>query len=285
MIIWGGRPSFSQTANLANGGIYNPSTDTWRSINTNGAPSARSQMAAVWTGGQMLIWGGSGDNWDEKADGYLYAYAPDIWEPLPATTLQGRVDATAAWTGSEMIILGGFEIDDYLGPNETWNSFGDGARYHYVNETWNLLPTNAAPSSRTAHTAVWTGSEMIVWGGRFLPTSTFLNTGARYKPSTDAWTTLPTANAPQARLDHGGVWTGTEMIVWGGYVDPTPTEVNTGAHYSPVCDAWTATPLTGAATARFYGRPDGAVWTGNAMFIFGGWDYPDELNSTFLYRR
>ena len=70
-----------------------------------------------------------------------------------------------------------------------------------------------APDPRLWHTAVWTGSEMIVWGGSH---SGVLNTGGRYNPSTDSWTATSTTNAPSARQAHTAIWTGTEMIVWDG---------------------------------------------------------------------
>ena len=47
-------------------------------------------------------------------------------------------------------------------------------------------------------------------------TNTKLNTGARYNPSTNAWTAIPTAGAPAGRDAHVAVWTGSQMIVWGG---------------------------------------------------------------------
>ena len=56
---------------------------------------------------------------------------------------------------------------------------------------------------------------MIVWGGG-ADGPTYLNTGARYSPSTDSWTATSTTNAPDARTGHTAVWTGSEMIVWGG---------------------------------------------------------------------
>ena len=71
------------------------------------------------------------------------------------------------------------------------------------------------PTARAAHTAVWTGSEMIVWGG--VNGGNFLfNTGGRYNPSTDSWRATSITNAPSARYLHTAVWTGSEMIVWGG---------------------------------------------------------------------
>ena len=78
-------------------------------------------------------------------------------------------------------------------------------------DNWAATSTINAPTGRYEHTAVWTGSEMIVWGGEFPA----VNTGGRYNPSTDSWTATSTTNAPSARYDHTAVWTGSEMIVWG----------------------------------------------------------------------
>ena len=54
---------------------------------------------------------------------------------------------------------------------------------------------------------------MIVWGGMAM---TAFNTGGRYNPGTDSWTATSTTNAPTGRYNHTAVWTGSEMIVWGG---------------------------------------------------------------------
>src|SRR2546421_250885 len=64
-------------------------------------------------------------------------------------------------------------------------------------------------------TAVWTGIEVIVWGG-VNSILIELNTGGRYYPAIDAWTATSTANAPRGRTRHTAVWTGSEMIAWGG---------------------------------------------------------------------
>ena len=87
-----------------------------------------------------------------------------------------------------------------------------------------------APSARAAHTAVWTGTEMIVWGGTDFGTN--FNTGGRYNPGTDSWTATSTANAPSGRYHHTAVWTGSEMIVWGGRV-ALGTDTNTGGNIIP----------------------------------------------------
>ena len=78
-----------------------------------------------------------------------------------------------------------------------------------------LRRTNGAPAVRYSHTAVWTGTEMIVWGGY---SNAYLNGGGRYNPATNTWAAggTSTSGAPGGRSTHTAVWTGTEMIVWGG---------------------------------------------------------------------
>lgn len=75
-----------------------------------------------------------------------------------------------------------------------------------------------APQARMFHTAVWTGEEMIVWGGKYTSGGEWieLDDGAHYNPSTDKWTTMDNTGAPSPRYMHSAVWTGNEMIVWGG---------------------------------------------------------------------
>ena len=107
-------------------------------------------------------------------------------------------------------------------------------------DNWAATSTINAPTGRYIHTAVWNGSEMIVWGGEW----SYINTGGRYNPSTDSWTATSTTNAPSARYDHTAVWTGSEMIVWGAGVD------NTGGRYNPITDSWTATSTLNAPSGR-----------------------------------
>src|SRR5437773_9180346 len=83
--------------------------------------------------------------------------------------------------------------------------------------TWTPTSLTNAPDARSNHTAVWTGSEMIVWGGASSG-PTYFNTGGRYNPTTDSWTPTSTTGAPTGRSIHTAVWTGSEMIVWGGGV-------------------------------------------------------------------
>jgi len=133
-----------------------------------------------------------------------------------------------------------------------------------TDDTWS--PTSqSVPDARIHHTAVWTGSEMIVWGGQ-ISSGPLVNTGGRYDPSTDTWTATSTTNAPDPRESHTAVWTGTRMIVWGGFVNGIGP-VNTGGRYDPATDNWTATSLTNAPDPR---QLHTAVWTGSDMIVWGG---------------
>ena len=58
---------------------------------------------------------------------------------------------------------------------------------------------------------------MVVWGGRLDGPLTYYNDGAQYDPAEDAWRPTGTENAPAARTQHTAAWTGSEMLVFGGY--------------------------------------------------------------------
>ena len=96
-------------------------------------------------------------------------------------------------------------------------SLNTGGRYNPSTDSWTATSiVNAPVAHECAHTAVWTGTEMIVWGGLSTANIGYLNTGGRYNPSTDSWTATSTTNAPDGPRLHTAVWTGSEMIVWGG---------------------------------------------------------------------
>ena len=137
---------------------------------------------------------------------------------------------------------------------------GDGARYNPSTDTWRPITTTLAPSARRYHTAVWTGSEMLVWGGE--SSLGYLADGARYNPTTDSWIAMSAQDAPSPRVTHTAVWSGEAMIIWGG-------NTNTGAIYSPSLDIWSTLPTEDAPASRAY---HSAVWAGDRMIVWGGCD-------------
>jgi N-acetylneuraminic acid mutarotase len=263
MIVWGGttRSGFVDT-----GGRYDPATDSWTKTGTTNAPTGRASHTAVWTGSEMIVWGGASDT-DLFNTGGRYNPSTDTWTATSiANAPTGRASHTAVWIGSEMIVWGGFD-------GFTW--FNTGGRYTPDTDSWTATSTNNAPTARVSHTAVWTGSEMIVWGG-FDSSSTF-NTGGRYTPDTDSWTATSTANAPDARFSHTAVLSRSEMIVWGGAASHLSSFFNTGGRYDPESDSWTPTTTNNAPDAR---RNQAAVWTGSEMIVWGGDEGFDTLLDT-----
>lgn len=176
-----------------------------------------------------------------------------------------------------MIVWGGYiSVSPYF--------TNTGASYSPANDSWTATPTGTTcPSARYYHTAIWTGKEMIIWGG-YWPYYHYLNTGGRYNPSTNTWTPTSTAaNCPSARHYHASVWTGAEMVIWGGhfYDGTTDYYLNTGARYNPSSDSWVLTSTgTGCPSGR-YGHT--AVWIGMEMVVWGGYDGGNYVNSGGQY--
>src|SRR6266853_5508 len=225
--------------------------DTWTATNLTNAPFARYYHTAVWTGNEMIVWGGYNGQTALNTGG-RYNPATNSWISTALSALV-RGNHTAVWTGSEMIVWGGTDPVHYLNTGE---------RFNPTTNTWTGTSIVNAPAGRYLGTAVWTGSEMIVWGGI---NTALLNTGGRYNPGTDSWTATNAINAPAARYYHTAVWTGSEMIVWGG--GGQTDYLNTGGRYDPSTDTWTATSITGAPVARWR---HSAVWTGTKMIVWGG---------------
>jgi hypothetical protein len=63
---------------------------------------------------------------------------------------------------------------------------------------------------------VWTGKELIVWGGT--DCQKCFKDGSRYDPVADTWVTNIYAAAPELRSDGVAVWDGNEMIIRGGHI-------------------------------------------------------------------
>lgn len=261
MIIWGGSGGAPAFANLNSGAIYDPATDSWTAMALSGAPSARGGASAVWTGTEMIIWGGDGGQWNEfLGDGARYNPVTNIWSPVStAGAPVGRHGHTAIWTGSAMLVWGGNvgNVDPLV--------TNTGGIYTPSSDSWTAIPMANAPAARTGHVAVWTGTEMIVWGG--YDSWDAFDTGARFNASSSAWQSMATTCAPLARRSPIGVWSGTELIVWGGTRNDNGYYYQTAGRYNPITDTWQPTPVLGVPSARV-GHT--GVWTGTEMIVWGG---------------
>ena len=267
VVIWGG--SNEILAPKDSGGRYDPATNTWLATSTPAAaPTARLEHTAVWSGTRMIVWGGWNGANQTYDTGALYDPVGDGWT---ATNRTGapvpRVHHTAIWSGSAMIIWGGEDAADL--PQNTGGLFNPG------NNTWTAATSlTGAPSMRLNHTAVWTGTRMIVWGG--YDGAMKLNTGGIFDPGQNTWTPTSTTGAPAVRNLHVAVWADSvsQMIVWGGE-NELAQPLTTGGRYNPAADSWSATSNVGAPVR---GQWAPAIWTGSEMIVWGGWDLTGQVD-------
>lgn len=184
-------------------------------------------MAVV---GGALAWGMSRPAFDHVAIDVSTAATP----PIPATQ-----DASAAWTGDEYIIWGGGTGDKVNG-----EVHDEGAAYDPQTDTWRTLAP-APLEARERHAAVWTGDEMIVWGGtrRHHGVGDLLD-GARYDPAADSWTPMTPAPAGTDRSGGQAVVVDGHVLIGGGY-GPTSDEETIVLIYDLADDRWDSAPASG----------------------------------------
>ena len=218
-------------------------------------PSARYFHKAVWTGIEMIVWGGY-NGLAALNDGGRYNPSTDSWTEIPSSGAPpARYHHFAVWTGKEMIVWGG------TADNAT--ALTSGGRYDPITGAWGAVAAGpGSPTGRWDGTAVWTGSRMVVWGGY---DGTTLGTGSMYDPTTGSWQPVTQTGAPAGRSGHTAVWTGSRMIVYGGSVGGASTD--TAASFDPTSNTWSAVPSF--SPARHYHT---AVWTGTSMIVWGGFD-------------
>ncbi|MCU1401603.1 MAG: hypothetical protein JWN62_4712 [Acidimicrobiales bacterium] len=186
---------------------------------------------------------------------------------LPAAPISGRSSPESVWTGSEFIVWGGDLPADGVADDP------QGAAYDPNTHTWRVLPP-APIVSRADAATVWTGTEMIIWGGE--TTSSAFADGAAYNPVTNAWRVLA-AGPLAARAFSGVVWTGDRMIIVSGHpseVSLSPGQPNPalqGASYDPAADRWTR---IADAPGEIHGPDPQMVWTGTDVLAVLG---PDML--------
>jgi N-acetylneuraminic acid mutarotase len=271
MSIWGGTLGFGTY--LRTGATYDPATDTWASITPLDAPDARSDHSTVWSGTELIVWGGYGSS-GPIADGGRYQASNQSWLPLNSTGAPSeRYNNAAVWTGTRMLIWGGLNNTGIL---------NDGAVYDPGTDTWTAVAPSGGPAARHSGSAVLAGDSVIIWGGEGATGA--MNDGAILNLSNGeptAWSSIADSGAPSARSGHAAVWTGSKLIVWGGLQGGT--HLSDGAIYDPAVGqdgTWAAMSATGAPAAR---ANHAAGWTGSELVVIGGDGASGELSDSHAY--
>jgi len=258
------------------GAVLDPATESWETIEVPGKQRL-SGFASSFTGDQLLFWGGHVDPMGSgstvrSTDGWIWTpstsnsssatasssttrpsttvpagtsisqLAAGSWRDVPMPPVPMGGDAGVVWTGTRLFAWGGTSDPTKF---QVQGISRRAALYDPTSRKWRR--TSEAPIvSRSNPTTVWTGSEVLIWGG--LDASRHVvDDGAAYDPATDTWRILPRADAPGTGTRTPGVrptmqtavWTGTELAVFTP-IDPTSTDATTigQAFYDPTTDAW-----------------------------------------------
>jgi N-acetylneuraminic acid mutarotase len=226
---------------------------TWQPV---GPLAPRQGNVAVWTGREVVYWGG--DRPGRPAEGAAYDPKAQRWRRLSRSPLTNRTGAVAAWTGREVVVFGGVNGS---GPQS------DGAAYDPATDHWRMIAEGPL-SGRVPLASAWTGTELLVVGARGVGLFDGVKDAAAYDPAHDTWRDLP--GLPMQINTGASVWTGSELVVYGAFLDRqysmlTPDSRARGAALDPVSGHWRdllAAPLSGQAIAL--------VWDGSEVI---GWDH------------
>ncbi len=257
VLLHGGCCGPAGKGSRAPGFIYDVSRDEWHKISA-GPLGNRFGHSAVWTGREVILWGGSGPGLG--AEGAAYNPVSDEWRATAASPLSPRSGHVAVWNGNEMIVWGGVGARHPERPA----FLRSGAAYQPKADRWRRIERapispQLGPDAESGVTeVVWTGREMLVWNSA---------EGAAYDPIADSWRRIASSPLGKRQTSHEDsmIWTGNEMIVWGG-VKRGVDFINSGAAYEPDSNRWEL-----LSVAPIEGRDrHAAVWTPDGMLIWGG---------------
>jgi hypothetical protein len=187
--------------------------------------------------------------------------------PVGPAPIPPRGSAQFAWTGSRLIVSGG--DDDADGPT-------DGAALDPVSGAWSPIAARPEPGTcggDTACTGRWTGRTVL-----------FPASGLAYDPAADRWSSIAGPRPDTPAPGEPAVWGNGRLLTFGTpagsdddagdtvEADTGPAKNAAGA-YDPAANRWQAVPA-GPLSGRSMHT---AVWTGDALLVWGGVGTDDEL--------
>jgi hypothetical protein len=150
----------------------------------------------------MIVWGGVRAG-RPRSDGAAYDPARRAWRPIaPSPVGVAGGDGGAAWTGTEMVVFASPSFDR-----------AGAAAYDPRQDVWHRLPAGPL-GPRESYVSVWTGRELLVFGGNRGDTIA-TPTAAALDPRTGRWRVLEAFTPLRGLMPTGAVWTGHEAFVAG----------------------------------------------------------------------
>lgn len=256
------RPEHASTQGSSTSQTLTPPIDPWDGWPEGWSrfpepPEVREGDSWLWAGTELLVVGGCEPNVEDECRETRRAFALDPeaerWRSIRPAPL-AMAGSAAVWTGDEAVFLRTSGEEGRI----------DGAAYDPASRTWRRIAS--APLRRAyGGVRVWTGNEIIVWGGGDRGEERALR-GAAYDPSSDTWRSIP--SAPIGLNLVTGAWTGHAVVVFGSLLSganraSSPTSV--GAAYDPSTDSWTE-----LAPSALSPQATSAGWLGERLVA---WDY------------
>ena len=228
----------------------------------------RASHSAVWTGTEVLIWGGFGADGAPLNSGFR-------WNPLTgearAITEVGapspRFGHYSRWIGDAMLVYGGLIVEN-LPDSRFGKAVSGGAFYYPDRDEWLAIAEAGGPGSRDCAATTWTPRGLFVFGGTSDPGTAEqapARNGFLYDPSVKAWTEIA-ASPPgfESFCDAGVLATDKVVLVAGGSTWRFEG-ANTGARYDFTSDAWT--PMAAGAPPECTWADPPAVWNGAGAML------------------
>ena len=228
LVVWGGGLTGSARERYAgDGASYDPATDEWRVLPDAPLPAGYDVMGA-WTGEEVVVLvsptGTGSSDYPKFAEAAAYDPAARAWRDLASPPFVTWVSAPAAFLDGELFLLSlGGEVDG--GETDPYDkSYATGGILDTRSGEWRTHSQPPEPPEQPDQT----------WEQTALDDEVVID-GLAYDPATDSWRTLPEPPL-EPREFPVIVWTGDELIVWGGAAmlagDPPPP-LDDGAAYSP----------------------------------------------------
>lgn len=201
---------------MGDGAAYDPRRRRWRRIAD--APAPRDDVQAVWTGNQVLVWGGARAGSDSRG---VLAYDPetDGWRRYPPPPVAVGLHAVVVWTGRALLVWGG-TVD---GPPSD-----RGALLDTRDGTWRVLP-DAGLRGRVNPAYGLVEGCVVVWGG--VTANGPAGDGRCYDVRVGRWRAVTTSLGP--RVPGGVATTEDGVLVWSGW-DPRRRPLDDGGLVQPV---------------------------------------------------
>ncbi|MES2774011.1 MAG: hypothetical protein V4722_07490 [Bacteroidota bacterium] len=238
---------------------YHPVNNTWQKL-TNlpaGLLAAKDRPTFLWTGTELLVWGGNGAN-----DGYRYNPNSNSWTIMSSNNAPiARNFYLSCFTGTELIIWGGQDAN-------TGTPISTGSRYNLTGNTWSSMTNTNAPPWLFGASSVLDGTAMYVYGGGSY--TNYSNKMNKYDLSANTWTqNTPGGTSVPVRtgatmMNHNGL-----IYMYGGTYTPQFSITQflyDGYVYNTATNSWSANIGSGVPN-----YPNGTnIQRGSKVYSFGG---------------